>query len=217
MRLADQWNDIHASLTEGWEEARLELTFEDAAGLARAAGVLGPVNAGRLGDGLVLTVRSAGYPGPEQIRRLFAKLDASRTWGTVALARTTEAEAPAVAAADASHTRSVAEAWDEALASLPVDWTELLCALDLESSALLPRAALLCAPINPTRDRDRIGFTFRCSGRSGYGVAPGMARVCFARLDEAGIAGSVTVLRVLSDVGNVDTQGTTWLVGGRNL
>jgi len=114
-------------------------------------------------------------------------------------------------------TRSVASSWDEALATLPDDWSELLCRLEITGSDLLPRAALLCAPLNPTRDASRLAFTFRCSGRSGYGVSRAMARRCFERLDEAEIVGTTCVLRVVSDTNNVDTQGPVWLVGGKTL
>jgi hypothetical protein len=44
-----------------------------------------------------------------------------------------------------------------------------------------------------------------------------MARRCFQRLDAEGIAGEVLVLRVLSDVDDVGTQGPVWYVGGKQL
>ena len=114
-------------------------------------------------------------------------------------------------------TASVASSWDAALAPLPSDWTDLLCELEIVSSTLLDRTALLCAPLNPARSGSRLVFTFRCSGRSGYGASSGMARRCFERLDNDGIAGTTRVLRVLSDTDNVDTQGPVWLVGGKTL
>jgi len=92
-----------------------------------------------------------------------------------------------------------------------------LCLLELASSALLPRAALLCAAINPTRDRDRVGFTFRCARTTGYGVSAPMARRCFEQLDDEGITGTVAVLRSLSGTDNVATQGAVWYVGGKVL
>ena len=122
-------------------------------------------------------------------------------------------EAPREEAAPPS---SVAVSWDDALALLPSDWTELLCRLEIGGSAVLPRAALLCAPINPTRDRESVGFLFR-AGRLGYGVSTIMARRCFERLDEEGISGSVTVLRALSDTHPVATQGSSWMISGRVL
>jgi hypothetical protein len=42
-----------------------------------------------------------------------------------------------------------------------------------------------------------------------------MVRRCFARLDEAGIDGTLTVLRVLSDTQPVGTQGPVWYVEGK--
>ena len=77
--------------------------------------------------------------------------------------------------------------------------------------------SLLCAPLNPTREPGHVAFTFRCARRTGYGVSPQMARRCFERLDEDGIGGRVTVLRVLSDAHNVATQGAVWYVGGKAL
>ena len=65
--------------------------------------------------------------------------------------------------------------------------------------------------------RSRLAFTFRCSGRSGYGASRPMARRCFERLDDDGIVGETRILRVLSDTDNVDTQGPVWLVGGKTL
>ncbi len=62
-----------------------------------------------------------------------------------------------------------------------------------------------------------MGFTFRCARRAGYGVSPEMARRCFERLDEEGIPGTVSVLRLVSDVDNVATQGAVWYVGGKAL
>ncbi len=214
MRLADQWRAIEARLPDGWEDVRLTLTPEDPRELGRAAAVLGPVNAGRVDGALVFHVRrGGGASGPEGIRRLLERLDERRVWCTLERGevreRTTGEERVAPA-------RSVAASWDAALADLPEDWSELLCRLEISGSDLLPRAALLCAPINPTRDRDGVGFLFRC-GRVGYGVSDAMARRCFERLDEEGIRGSVSVLRVLSDTHPVATQGSSWIVGGRVL
>ena len=108
-------------------------------------------------------------------------------------------------------------AWDEAVAGLPDDWSDLLCSLEIDSSDLLPRAALLCAPINPTRDRERTGFVFRVARRAGYGVSPGMARRCLERCGAEGITGRIRILHVLAETDNVATQGAVWYVGGRVL
>ena len=44
-----------------------------------------------------------------------------------------------------------------------------------------------------------------------------MARRCFERLDAEGIPARATVLRLLSDVDHVATQGAVWYVGGKVL
>jgi hypothetical protein len=112
---------------------------------------------------------------------------------------------------------SLAAAWDAAVETLPVDWSDLLCSLELESSAQLDRGALLCAPLNPARQSDAATFTFRAARLAGYGASPAMVRRCFERLDTEEIRGTVTVLRHLSESDPVGTQGPVWLVGGRNL
>jgi hypothetical protein len=212
MKLVDQWAAIQSRLPKDWEDVRLRLTTEDPGELPRAAAALGPLGAGRADGALVFHVRRSGAAGgPEAARRLFSRLDDGRVWCLLSRDEVSEA-APGPDAPG----RSVAGTWDDALALLPADWTELLCRLEIRGSALLPRAALLCAPINPTRDLDGVGFLFR-AGRIGYGVSTVMARRCFERLDEDGIEGSVTVLRVLSDTHPVATQGSSWIVAGRIL
>ena len=219
MKLVDQWTQVEDGLPADWEEIRLTLTTEQPGDFARAAQVLGPMNAGKVGSTLVVDVRRAGgAQGPTAARRLFGRLDGSRTWCKLEQ-RSIAAAMPVVPvrAANADDAVTVAESWDAALAPLPSDWTDLLCELELGSSDYLDRAALLCAPMNPTRDASRLVFTFRCSGRSGYGVSPTMARRCFERLDHEGLSGSTRVVRVQSDTDNVDTQGPVWLVGGKAL
>jgi hypothetical protein len=212
MKLVDQWAALEARLPKTWEDVRLRLTTEDPRDLPRAAAALGPLGAGRVDGALVLHIRHRGAAaGPDAARRLFARLDRERIWCVLARDEVAEAaperEAPR---------QTVAASWDGALAQLPPDWTELLCRLEIRGSALLPRAALLCAPINPTRDRAGVGFLFR-AGRLGYGVSLEMARRCFERLDEESIGGEVTVLRVLSDTHPVASQGSSWIVAGRVL
>lgn len=212
MKLVDQWAAIEARLPRHWEDVRLTLTTEEASELPRAAAVLGPLNVGRVEGALVFHVRRAGgAAGPEAAKRLFARLDEQRVWCELSRGEIGEA-----APAEEPVRVSVAQSWDDALATLPGDWSELLCRLEIAGSDLLPRAALLCAPINPTRDRESIGFLFR-AGRVGYGVSTGMARRCFERLDEESITGSVTVLHALSDTQPVASQGSSWIVAGRVL
>jgi hypothetical protein len=212
MKLVDQWAAIETRLPRGWEDVRLTVATEEATELPRAAAVLGPLNPVRIAGGLAFYVRRAGgAAGPEAAKRLFARLDSQRIWCTLSRGEVREVET-----LEEAPRNSAAQSWDDALASLPDDWSELLCRLEISGSDLLPRAALLCAPINPTRDREGVGFLFR-AGRVGYGVSTQMARRCFERLDEEHIAGSVTVLRVLSDTHPVASQGSSWIVAGRVL
>jgi hypothetical protein len=219
MKLVDQWRTIEAGLPAGWEDVGLTLTTEQAGDLPRAAQVLGSINAGKVGSTLVFQVSSAAGPhGVQRVLRSFEHLDRDRTWCHLeAAAAQLSAESAGSGAAPATATAGVAASWDVALAPLPSDWTDLLCELEIDSSALLDRTALLCAPLNPARSGSRVVFTFRCSGRSGYGVSPSMARRCFERLDREEITGTTRVLRILSDTDNVDTQGPVWLVGGKTL
>jgi hypothetical protein len=220
MRLVDQWEQIERDLPDDWQAARLAVRCEASAELPRAAAILGPANPGRRGDALILTVRRGGGPaGPEGVRRLFRRLDQQRIWCEVELLESDVA--PEETAVVGAQLRSPVTTWDEAIAVLPRDWTDLLCHLELDSTDYLPRAALLCAPINPTGDRERTGFLFRVArrvaGGSGYGASPGMARRCLERCEAEGITGRAEVVRVLSDVDDEATQGPVWYVGGRVL
>jgi hypothetical protein len=217
VKLVDQWAALERRLPETWDSVSLRLSTEQPGELAEAARVLGPMNVGRVGSELAITVRRAGgASGPQAARRLFARLDHARVWCLLEQ-EAVDARAAAPETAPAPERVTVVESWDRVLAELPGDWSDLLCLLELESSALLPRAALLTAPVNPSRARDRVGFTFRCARRAGYGVSPTMARRSFERLDAEGIVGRVEVLRAISDSDNVHTQGAVWYVGGRVL
>ena len=218
VKLVDQWAALERRLPIGWETIGLRLRTEQPDELGEAARVLGPMSVGHVGDHLALTVRRAGgASGAEAARRLFGRLDQARIWCLLEQEQVGVQEPESAAPTAARRAMPVAEAWDAALAELPSGWSDLLCELEIASSDLLPRAALLCAPVNPTRDRDAIAFTFRCASREGYGVSPAMARRCFERLDAEGIEGGVTVLRVVSDTDNVATQGPVWYVGGKVL
>ncbi|MCY7303970.1 MAG: hypothetical protein LH654_13255 [Thermoleophilia bacterium] len=220
MKLVDQWHAMEADFPTDWEDVRLTFTAEQPTDLSRAAQVLGSINVGRVGDTLVFQVESgAGPQGKYTALRLFERLDRDRIWCHIEQSKVQApaAPTPSDAAEELRSSGSVAASWDHALAPLPSDWTDLLCELEIESSTLLDRAALLCAPLNPARSGSRLVFTFRCSGRSGFGASPSMTRRCFERLDNEGIVGSASVLRVLSDTDNVDTQGPVWLVGGKTL
>ena len=214
MGLVEQWGGIERELPERWVDARLSLALDDRARLDRAAALLAPANPGRGSGELRFSARrEAGTGvGPEAVRRLLARIDGERLGGTLTLREAVEGiTAPAVART------TLAESWDAAVANLPPDWSDLLCELDLTSSDYLQRAALLLAPINPYRIAGRSGFTFRVAHRFGYGASAPMTRRCLARADEDGITGSDSIVRVLSDTHNVDTQGPVWYVGGRAL
>jgi len=220
VKLVDQWAALERRLPIDWETIVLRLSTEQPDDVGEAARVLGPMNVGRVGDQLVVTVRRAGgAAGPEAARRLFGRLDQARIWCLLEQDEVgvREPDAATPAAPAAAQASPVAEAWETALAELPSGWSDLLCRLELASSDLLPRAALHCAPMNATRDGDAVAFTFRCASREGYGVSPEMARRCFERLDAEGIEGEVSVLRVVSDTDNVATQGPVWYVGGKVL
>ena len=148
--------------------------------------------------------------GPEAVRRLLRRIDDEGIVGRLELVATQGARPEPEPSA-----RSLATEWEEALAVLPSDWSDLLAELDLDSSADVDRGAVLCAPINPIQSTGRPGFRFRCASHHGYGASPGMVGRCLARLDEAGITGRIRITRALSDVHPVGTQGATFVVGRR--
>jgi hypothetical protein len=127
-------------------------------------------------------------------------------------------EAPPAAGAPATAPHSLADQWDDVLTVLPADWSDLVCALELDSSADLEHAAVLSEPLNPLQEgTGRPTFRFRVARTFGYGAAEPMARRCLERLDDAGIGGRLRVLSALSDTRPVQTQGPVWYVGGRTV
>jgi hypothetical protein len=214
MRAADQWAQIEQELPTDWSETQLAFTPEGS--VAEAAAVLGPLQPGRVGNELRLHIERA-EGGVERARNIFRALDRRRIWGTLSVLGSIRDVAPLVEAAGSERPGSLAEQWDAALAALPPDWSDVLCVLELDSSDHVPRAALLGAPLNPTRVHDEIALQFRASGKQGYGVAPQMARRCFERMDAEGIAGSLRVVYGLSDTENAVTQGPVWRVAGKSV
>jgi hypothetical protein len=215
MRAVDQWRLIEESLEPGWDEARLSFAVEEPRSVDAAAAVLAPLGPGRAGDKLLLQVRSSGG-GQEKLRNLLERLDRKRIWGTLALVDAQVAPRAEPAPAQPASSLSLAESWDSALRTLPADWSDLLCELELGSTDYLARAALLGAPLNPTRNPEAIALRFRV-GRKGYGASPGMVRRCLERMDAEGITGRVRVLRGLSETENVGTQGPVWRIAGRSV
>lgn len=213
MTLLEQFRRLSDGLPIDWGQARFVLRV-DADTTDRAAALLGPLNPGRSGDSIVFTGARAGGPSSlDAIERLLKRLDGERIGGDLELLEThvieemPEEEFPA--------SGQLATAWDGALATLPPDWSDLYAEVQLTSSDHLDPGALFLGPLNPSRVRERLAFRFRCARSFGYGVSPSMARRCFERCDDAGIPGSVTVLRALSDTHPVSTQGPVWYVGGK--
>jgi hypothetical protein len=214
MRAAEQWARIEAGLEEGWDEVLL--SFAPEGPIDDAATALGPLQPGRVGNDLRLQVTRAGG-GPERLQNILRRLDRRRIWGTLSLVSVKGAPEPAPVVPAAEPRPSLVNAWDAAVAELPPDWSDLLCELELDSSDHLPRAALLGAPLNPTRNLDAVALRCRVSGKQGYGASPLMVRRCLERMDEEGITGTIKILYGLSDTENAVTQGPVWRLAGRSV
>ena len=201
MALADQWTTIQNGLDPRWSDAHVALTVDDGGRAERASALLAPAGPGRRGSTISFHVtRSGAGVGPEAVRRMLRRADAEGIAGTldlVAAAETAVAPAPAKA--------TLAETWDLALAELPSDWSDLLCEVAVTSSDHLDRTALLLGPMNPLRQIENLTFQFRVAHNFGYGASPGMVRRCFERVDDAGIPGTMRVLRLMSDAHPVGT------------
>lgn len=212
MSLAEQWTEIENGLDPRWKDARLTLTVDDETRVERALALLGPAGPGRAGRDIRFFVARGGTAiGPEAMRRMARRLDDEGIAGTLALVASDEAPAePQTSRA------SLAEAWDALVATLPADWSDLLCELELTSSDHVERAAVLTEPVNPYQSGvGRPGFRFRAAHSFGYGASAGMVRRCLQRLDDEGIPGEVRVLNALSDTHPVATQGPVWYIGGK--
>jgi hypothetical protein len=211
MSLADEWNEIERRLDPRWSDAHLDLRVPEEAQCNRATALLAPAGPGRLGTSIRFYVARGGTGvGPEAVRRMLRRLDAERIRGTLTLVASGEATR-----ASAAPRSSLANDWTAALTTLPSDWSDLLCELDLRSSDHVERGALLLAPLNPIQVTEGLGFRFRCAHRFGYGASAGMVHRCLERLDADGIPGEVRVLRALSDTNPVGTQGPVWYIGGK--
>jgi hypothetical protein len=212
MGLVDQWSEIEQRLDPRWHDARLKLTVENEDRVERALALLGPAGPGRSGREIRFHAERTGSAiGPEAVRRMLRRLEAEGLAGSLVLVSSDEAPPePAVSRV------TLAASWDAVVATLPADWSDLLCELELTSSDHVDEGALLTAPLNPFQSgAGKPGFHFRVARVFGYGASPGMARRCMERLDHAGIPGEVRVLRALSDTHPVGTQGPVWYVGGK--
>jgi hypothetical protein len=212
VRLVDQWRAIEQDVPQDWSDVRLKLAVADAADAERAASLLGPLTPGRSGNTFRLfTARRGGGSSPAALERALARLDDERIAAKLELVGAGETAQPAGAPLEPL----LAAAWDEALAALPSDWTDLYCELELTSSDHLEPAALALSPVNPARYGGPLGFRFRVARSFGYGASAEMTRRCLERLDELGIPGALRILRVLSDTKPAQTQGPVWYVGGK--
>ncbi len=217
MGLVEDWRRIERDLPADWADARLVLEISDSDRLDRAAALLGPANPGRGSGELRFSARrspersSPGTgAGPDAITRLLGRLEHEGIAGRLRLR-----EAVAAGPAEVEPAATLVAGWVEAVATLPPDWSDLYCELELTSSDFLQRGALLLAPLNPARIAGKSMFRFRVAHRFGYGASEPMTRRCLARVDGEGITGRVSILRVLSDTHNVDTQGPVWYVEGK--
>jgi hypothetical protein len=209
--LVERWNQVERALDPRWTEVTLSLAIKDDAGRSRAAALLGPAGPGVGSKAIRFTVSTKGIGiGPEATRRLLRRIDQEGIVGRLELG-----EIVGTRTEPELSTRSLAEAWRAAVEVLPSDWSDLIAEFELHSSADTDRAAVLCAPINPSQLTGRPGFRFRCASTFGYGASAGMVGRCLSRLDEAGITGRIRITRALSDVHPVGTQGATFVVGRR--
>jgi len=213
LRLVDRFTGIERELPADWAEAHLRLTVADDARCDRAAALLGPANPGRSRKTIrITTVRGGGGVAPDGLRRLLRRLDAEGIGGELELVSAQE-----VAPAELRRRESLRSQWERALAGLPSDWSDVYAEVRFDSTDYVERAALLLAPVNPSRYGGPAGLRFRCAHHFGYGVSPEMAARCLQRCDEDGMTGEAEILRVLSDTYPVATQGPVWLIGGRSV
>jgi hypothetical protein len=148
--------------------------------------------------------------GPEAVRRLLKRLDDEKIIGRLELLGSTQAHVE-----DHGPSNTLRSQWEDAVATLPPDWSDVYAEVRLDSTDYLERSALLLAPINPARGGGAPAFRFRSAQHFGYGVSPQMAARCFGRCDEEGITGNVSILQALSDTRPVGTQGPVWIREGR--
>jgi hypothetical protein len=213
LQLVEQFIGFERKLAEDWREVTVGLTLADETQVGRATELLAPANPGRFGSKIRLSVSRGGDAiGPEAARRLLRTLDRERILGTVEVVHTRLAAGEA-----APWKEPLREQWQRQLAQLPSDWSDLYAQVTLDSTDYVEPAALLLAPINPSRVGVGATLRFRAAHHFGYGVSPEMGSRCFARCDEQGITGRVEILHLLSDTQPVGTQGPVWFVGGRNV
>jgi hypothetical protein len=218
--LAERADEFLRGLPRGWERARLDVTLEEPEDAERAALILAPATPGRSAATFRLHVAGGSRgPGatPETVRRVLRRLDAEGIRARVRLAGHEVEAAAAVTRKPSERPARLAAQWGAILERLPSDWSDVYAEVELDSTDFLERGALLLAPVNPARTGTSATFGFRAARNMGYGVAAGMARRAFERLDQEGITGRVRVLRVLSGTHLAATQGPVWRLGGKSV
>jgi hypothetical protein len=212
MSLVGGWEQLEETLPAGWGRARVALAVDGS--VEHAAALLAPAQPSRAAGGVLRfdVARDGTGPNPNAVRRLLARLDGVGIEGALSVVSTDTAPARATL-----ERKSLAESWDEALATVPADWSDLVGDIDLDSSDYLDLAALQLAPLNPRRLPRTLTLRFRAAARFGYGASPGMVRRCLERCEAKGIRGRVRVVHALSDTQPVATQGPVWQIGGHTV
>jgi hypothetical protein len=106
----------------------------------------------------------------------------------------------------------LAQQWDDIVERQPEDWSIMDIQLTLRDASVSEETALVLSPLNPWHERDwRTGiFRFRAAHTWGYGTAAEVCRKRLDTLDRLGVAGTLQLLRHLSDVKPVATQGPAY-------
>ena len=198
----------------------MSLRVEDVEQLPRAGALLGPLNPGRSEHGVVIQlVAGGGSNGQLAVGRVLARLEDERIPFTLQLLDTAAGAPQSTGAAQtaAGLAAPLTAAWDAALTKLPADWSDVYGEIEISSSDLIDRAALLLGPINPRRNVEKSALRFRSARLQGHGASSGRVRRCLERLDDAGITGSVSILRALCETRPVATQGPQWVEDGKHF
>ena len=213
LRLVDQFNELEGTLADQWSALRFQLTVEEESGVARVAELLGPANPGRSGHLIRFDIdRSGPGIGPDAARRLLRRVDAQGFHGKLELTGTQTTPQAEVHAKE-----TLRGQWARQIGAAPSDWSDAYAEISLDSTDYVERAALLLAPVNPSRTAGRATLRFRSAHTFGYGVSAEMAARCLERCDNEGITGAVDLIHVLSDTHPVATQGPVWLFGGKTV
>jgi hypothetical protein len=206
MRLVWQWVTLERDLPPDWSDVQLVLKVRER-DVAEAAALLGGANPLRGKDSIRLFVSRTGGLGPEALKRALLRLDRKDIAGTLELTGVEEAERP-----PEEERRTLAQQWDEAVATLPPDWSDMLAEVGLRSSDYLEYAALLIAPANPTRPGRALVLQFRAARRSATAWSPGWRGVVSNGSTRKRSAASSGVARALRP--DASRRRPVWRVGG---